>query len=153
MTVIRVGARWLLTFDFRYNAARVDAQVKAAEEFFDAAEHARAKGHVRAFMENLFAATELTAKARLMMSPDEKILTAKNHGFIAVRTNQDGKLGNVDRAFVDLLNRLTRDRGPARYVHGAIELSADEMAAMVDTLRANLELVVRSVPRRAKVGS
>ncbi|MBX3197914.1 MAG: hypothetical protein KF894_07190 [Labilithrix sp.] len=149
VTVIRIGARWLLTFDFRYNAARVEAQVKAAEEFFDCAENARVKGHVRAFMENLFAAAELTAKARLMFLPDEKILKAKSHGFVATRTNQDGKLGNVDQSFVELLNRLIRDRGAARYLHAPIEVTSDDMKVMADMLRANLDIVARSIPKRA----
>ena len=141
-----------MTFDFRYNAARVEEQVKAAEEFFDSAENARAKGHVRAFMENLFAAAELTAKARLMFLPDEKVLKAKSHGFVATRTNQDGKLGNIDQAFVDLLNRLIQSRGPARYLQGPIEVTPGDMKDMADTLRANLYIVARSVPKRAKVG-
>jgi hypothetical protein len=40
---------------------------------------------------------------------------AKKHGTIHSGINLWGKLGNVDREFVDMFNKLSRDREAARY--------------------------------------
>ena len=50
VTLLLVGGRWLLTFDFRYNSSRARKLCDAAEQFFEAAVNARAKNHDRAFM-------------------------------------------------------------------------------------------------------
>ncbi len=60
-------------------------------------------------MDNLFAATELTAKARLLMEPDDRLLGARSDGFIASKANLHSHLGNVDRDFVALLNELAAE--------------------------------------------
>lgn len=148
VTVFRVGQGWAVLFDFRYNAERIRAVLEAADEFFSAAEAARSKRHRRAFMENLFAATELTAKGRLLMEPDERLLTSKKHGFIGSKMNRHAHLGNVDQEFVDLLNELTRERGTARYVEGAVALDDAAMARMASVVGLNLEQLKASAPKR-----
>ena len=150
VTLLRVGERGLLTFDFRYTAERVSQLIEAATEFYEAAEGARTKGHVRAFMENLFAAAELTAKARLMSTPDPNLLSAKSHGFIGSSLNLHAKWGNVDGSFASLFNRLTSQRSAARYLRGEVKVTATEMAEMAATLRANLDALVPTVPKRIK---
>ncbi|AKU95762.1 hypothetical protein AKJ09_02426 [Labilithrix luteola] len=148
VTILRVGSGWAINFDFRYNASRVRELLDAANEFFEAAESARFKNHQRAFMENLFAATELTAHARLMFEPDERILGSKKHSFIAAKINHHGHMGNVDRAFVALLNDLIRQRGTARYVAGRVDLDPSRMEEMASVVKCNLESLKSGAPKR-----
>lgn len=147
-TICWTGKGWLIFFDCRYNAAKAGELLKAADEFIVAAGHAREQGHARAFLENLFAAAELTAKARLILLPDEKILKAKTHGAIASRINLESRFGNVDRNFVDVLNDLGRRRGQGRYVEGAVALGDGQMESMLATVLAMLETSKANAPRR-----
>ncbi len=104
-TLVRRGGYWWIKYDFRYNATRVAAHIDVARQFLDAATSSRDKGHLHAFVENLFAAAELMAKGLLLMLPDKHLLTTKTHRFIRGQYNQWGKLGNTDPRFVRLLNR------------------------------------------------
>ena len=148
VTMLKAPKGWAISFDFRYNAQRVQELLQTAEEFLDSAEHAGTQNHPRVFMENLFAAAELTAKARLMMEPDEQLLKAKSHKLIGQKINLEGHLGNVDRDFVRLLNQLTRERGTARYVEGKVDLETNQMASMAGVVRSCLGTVKSSAPVR-----
>ena len=145
------GKGFGLFFDFRYNGARVSEHLEAAEEFFASAVAASALGHRRSFAENLFAATELTAKAMLLLSPSSPdLLKSKKHSAVASKLNQLGRYSqNVDRAFVDLHNELERARPKARYVAGSLEWTADEMASHAKIVRSTMDRVRASAPKRA----
>jgi hypothetical protein len=145
-TIFWNGKGWLIVFDCRYNAARVGELLKAADEFLAAATYAREHAHGRAFLENLFAAAELTAKARLVQSHDEAVLDS--HKAIHSKINLYGRLGNVDREFVAILNQLGARRGKARYVEGAVGLGDGQMEAMLATVRAVLQTSKDRAPRR-----
>jgi hypothetical protein len=150
ITMIAVPSRgWGMFFDFRYNAARVAETSGAAEQFLASAEFSASQGHGRAFAENLFAATELTAKAMLLMLPFPELVTSKTHGVVASKLNQFGRHPqNVDRAFVDLHNELGRMRRDARYVAGVVPWTPDEMRLKAEVARAALERVPATAPSR-----
>lgn len=148
--LVAPGRGFGLFFDFRYNAARVAETINAAEQFFAAASFSASQGHGRAFAENLFAASELTAKALLLTLPFEDILTSKKHTAVASKLNQFSRQPqNVDRAFVDLYNDLGRMRSDARYVAGAVSWTADEMQVKGAAVRMTLDQVKARAPRPA----
>lgn len=148
VTIIRVRDRWLLAFDFNYNAANVKAHLDGADEFLAVAAHAHTKKFVRPFAENLFAAAELTAKAQLMLRPDSRVLEVKSHGYVASQINLTAHHGNADREFVKALNLLGRLRGRSRYIEGEVDLDENQMATMFQAVSRTLKAVRGRVPER-----
>jgi hypothetical protein len=154
ITMIAVPGRGFgIFFDFRYNAARVAETIEAAEQFWASAGFSATQGHGRAFADNLFSASELTAKAMLLMLPFPELLTSKKHTAVASRLNQFSRSPqNIDRAFVDLHNELGRMRGDARYVAGTVTWTLDEMHEKAAVVRAALDRVKAQAPHLFKRG-
>jgi hypothetical protein len=152
-TMIRVQNQWLVFFDFRYNAQRVAEVLDAADQFMAMCDHALALGHPRPFMENLFAVAELTAKAKLLMFPDERVVTSKSHAHIRSKINRESQLGNIDAEFVRVLNELDRKRGTARYVGDRLTLTADEMQTMLGPVKKTLATVKAGAPNRTTLSN
>lgn len=152
-TIIRGADGWFVFFDFRYNGQRVAEVLAAADEFLAMATFAKERGYQRAFMESLFATAELTAKAKLLMYPDDAIITTKSHSHIRSRINLESHLGNTDRDFVALLNRLEQERGRARYVGGSLDLEEASMRAMLTTIESTLQHVKAIAPKRINVAA
>jgi uncharacterized protein (UPF0332 family) len=113
-TAIAFNNQWLIFFDFRQNKLKASNLVERADQFCASAEHALGQEHLGPAIDNLFSACELAAKARLITSAMVRS-DAKSHGSIHSRINIWGKLGNVDRAFVEMFNELSRNREAARY--------------------------------------
>jgi hypothetical protein len=103
-------------------------------------------------MENIFAAAELTAKGHLMLMPDERLLDTKSHKFIGAEANRQARYGNLPRDFVDVLNKVTRERGVARYVAGSVSAEGAEMEAMSLAVTRTLSVLTEKVPKRFAVG-
>jgi hypothetical protein len=134
ITAIAAGdGAWHLSFNFRYNTARIEQLVAVANEFLAAARFSLSENRGHAFIDNLFSAVELMAKAWLIDMPDDKLLNAKTHGTIKARFNKHSQWGRTDRAFVELYNRLAGMREPARYVAEAWTFDATAAAAMMAT--------------------
>jgi len=115
LTMVLFKGRWIIAFDFRYNATRVAATLGAAREFLDGATFALDQHHMRHFVDTLFSATELMAKGMLLMDADNNLLKSKKHEIIHNKFNLTGKWGHTDPRYVRLLNRLQNLRGSARY--------------------------------------
>ncbi len=131
VTLLVHRGRWVGRFDFRYNATRTRGHMEAAREFLDSAQDALQKGHLRSVADNLFSATELMAKGLLLMH-DDSMLSGKSHGIVHSRFNQWGHLGNADRRYTGLLNKLASMRGPSRYLDKDFKLTPDEAKDLVD---------------------
>ena len=71
-TFMRLGGRWLMAFDFRYNKGLSKKNIETAEQFYQSAEFSLNKKSWAAFIDSLFSASELTAKATLLSIPDPK---------------------------------------------------------------------------------
>jgi uncharacterized protein (UPF0332 family) len=153
LTMMLFTGRWKLAFDFRYNAARIAGAIDAAREFLDVASLALEQGHLRAFVDTLFSATELLAKGHLLTYPDEALLRSKRHTIVFSRFNQEGNLGNVEPRFVELLNRLQALRGSARYLDNDFSLSAEEAREMLSTGKYMFETLRETVPQHYKTGN
>jgi hypothetical protein len=92
-------------------------------------------------------------KARLMTSAMIKS-DAKTHSTIHAGINLWSNLGNVDRAFVEMFNKLSRDRDKARYNADKIDLSPhidrDKIAkarAEIGALHATLKRFADETPK------
>ncbi len=148
--VFNKGVRYL-AWDFRYNAVRIVESIETAREFLDCSAFALEKGYLRAVVDNLFSATELMAKAQLLMLPDKTILTGKKHRIVSSKYNWWGKLGNTDPRYVCLLNRLSALRNPARYLRKNLVLTVDEARSMLAVAEEMFTTLCASAPKRIRV--
>jgi HEPN domain len=139
-TILPWKGGWRLLFDFRRNKGKAADLVKRAEEFLIISEYALAQKLFGPFIDNLFSACELLAKARLITAAAEAG-GLKSHGVISSRINQWGRLGNVDGEFVKTFNKLSQVRSTARYStadvsrHGQEEYLATARAEAADLKR------------------
>ena len=87
LTMVLFKGRWIIAFDFRYNATRTAATLNAAREFLDGATFALDQHHMRTFADDLFSATELMAKGMLLMGADKELLKSKKHEIVVRKFN------------------------------------------------------------------
>jgi len=153
LTAVIHNGRWHLFFDFRYNAARIENQLNAADQFIAAAEGAAKRGHSIAAIDNLYDAVQLMARSFLLTAPERGALESKTHGFIETRFNYQVKLGNVGPASATLLNRLAQLRPKTRYALEPTQVPASELQSMLANARVMRAEIERHRPRRAKAGS
>jgi hypothetical protein len=144
------SGRWHLFFDFRYNAARIENQLKAADEFIAAAASATKRQHSIAAVANLYDAVQLMAKSFLLTTPERGVLVSKTHGFIETRFNRQAKFGNVDSNSATLLNRLAQLRPKTRYAFEPVQVLPSELETMLESARVMRANIERRRPRRAK---
>ena len=105
-TLIRIGGRWTVTFDFRYNKELSKKHVDTAKQFYAAAEFSFGRQNWAAFVDNLFSAAELLARSILLSRPDPKFRKKATHKAIQIRYNQFVDLGNVEETHRETLNKL-----------------------------------------------
>lgn len=113
-TIFRAGEGWRMIFNFLSGRAKARDMLGLARQFLEASEFSGANGHSGPAIENLFTSAELISKAELILHRSPAV-TAKTHGSVASAINNWSRLGNIDAAFVELFNRLTRQRPNARY--------------------------------------
>jgi hypothetical protein len=130
-TFVRFGDSWISAFDFRYNKDMSRQHLDAAAHFLETAEYARHKGHRSSFLDNLFTAAELTARATLLIMPDKKFREKSSHKAIHMRYNNFADLGNVAPEHIHAFNKLYGMRDKARYLKKPFKVSEDEAATLV----------------------
>jgi uncharacterized protein (UPF0332 family) len=150
LTVMFQRAGYFLSFDFRYNAARIEQLMIRAQEFLSAASGSLRAKQYSAVVENLFAAVELLAKATLMIHPDERVLASTNHRFVHSEINRYRKQGNIPEQFAAVLNELASLRAPARYGNTPFALEHGAARKMSRTARQFYKHVDHIRPRRYK---
>jgi uncharacterized protein (UPF0332 family) len=154
VTLLAKGGHWHIKFDFRYNAERCLEALAMGREFLDAATSSLKKKNLSAFVDNLFSATELIARAELLLIPDKKFLGRSSHGLVSTKYNSWGNLGNTKEQYVKLLNRLASLRKPARYgPRNRLNLKPDEPSSMLKTAKEMMKRVSSYVPRPIKTTS
>jgi HEPN domain-containing protein len=139
VTFILLDAIWYIAFDFRYNRDLATRHLGAAAEFLEAARHSHKENHQCAFVDNLFSAVELVAKATLLFIPDAEFRRKSSHKAIHSRYNRFAHLGNVSASYRDTFNRLSRLRRSARYLEGTIDLHASQRTTLIDTVDAMID--------------
>lgn len=134
ITAIALKDGWGISFNTRYNAQLIAEHRDAADEFIAAADDALKRKNLRPFAEAAYGATELLVRAELLSAPDQALLKSKKHAAFASRYHQHTR-DRPENRFAQMLKRLEELRAPARYVDGRMELTADEAARMLATLR------------------
>lgn len=138
-TLIRIGDRWTVAFDFVYNKAASRKHVEAAKQFYDAAYHSYHQKNWLAFVDNLFSAAELVAKVPLLSSPDPRFLNKATHIGIQTRYNRFADLGNVDTKHRKVFNKLSGLRPSARYLKGHLAVEEKEAEEMLLVVKEMIE--------------
>ena len=133
ITLLRKGGDlWDIEFDAQYNRSKAKALAQAAAEFLAAAKASLQSGHFRPFVDNLYSAAELSAKAQLVLIPNPKMLSATSHGFVVSQFNiVGGKMGNAPGHHVNLINRLSDMRSKAKYSPESFKLAPDVAEQMM----------------------
>jgi uncharacterized protein (UPF0332 family) len=148
-TLLKLNDRWLLAFDFIYNKGLAGKHIQAARQFVEVAKFSLEEHLWSAFVDNLFSAAELSAKALLLaLIPDARFREKATHRAIHRRYNRFAHLGNVDSECVQVFNELSKLRYPARYLEADFSISEDEASNLVETVSQMIEdasqVVVRS---------
>jgi hypothetical protein len=138
-TFVRFGESWIMAFDFRYNKDMSRQHLDAASQFLGAAEFALEKQHWSSFMDNLFSAAELTARATLLMMPDQKFREKASHKAIHHKFNRFASLGNAAKKHLAAFNKLYGMRDKARYLKQTFKVSAEEAAILISAVREMIE--------------
>lgn len=144
-TAILLPDGWTLSWHFQYDRERAADHVGAAREFLDTASSALRGHRLRAFVDNLFSAVELMAKALLISAvPSENTRGWKTHktvkGVLNRRTTRDADAAR----FAALYNRLEKHRSTARYIEGAMTLSDADTDDMLTVAEEMYERVSRA---------
>ena len=138
-TLIRIGDRWTIAFDFRYNTELSKKHIKVAEEFCQAAEYSLSQKNWIAFIDNLFSATELLARSILLSIPDPKFRKKSTHTCIQIRYNRFADMGNVEKTSRETLNKLSGLRDQTRYLKADILITEDESIELFENVKSMLE--------------
>ncbi len=127
-----------------------------AGEFVNVAEAALDQGLVRPFISNAFHAVEHLARAELLsysLTTDE-VIGARKHTQVASAYQLWARLGNTDKVFARLLNRLSAARRSATYLDKPFDWSESEAKAALFDLRRfqrHVEKIAREGERPDKI--
>jgi hypothetical protein len=90
-----------------------------------------------AFIDNLFSAAELIAKANLLLLFEFRMREKSSHKGVAERLNYQFHLGNIERDRRDAFNRLAALRYKARYLDaGDLAIDGNEARELLTTIKA-----------------
>lgn len=141
-TLLRIGGRWIIAFDFRYNKELSRKHIERAKQFYESAEFSFNRRNWSSFIDNLFSAVELLAKSMLLSLPGLKLASHKG---IQISYNRFADLGNVEPEYRKTFNKLSGQRDRARYLKGDISISEDEARGLLDDVKNMMEDVSRWV--------
>ena len=138
-TCIKYGTRGFVGFNFRYNRASAHAHVIAAAEFLAASEFSMQGRRWSAFVDNLFSAAELLAKADLLLLLE---MEAHSHGRIRSLYNLHFKGGQIPESHKATLNDLSSLRRQARYLtKGPFTLDQNEATKHFQNVQSMMQHV------------
>jgi len=148
-TIVRVNDMVFLAFDFVYNKALSAKHIASGDQFLRAAEASLQRHDMSAFVDNLFSAAELYARAILLtVGASPQFREKASHKAIHSRLNRFAALGNIDQSQASAFNTLSRLRGPARYLKAEFSLSDAE----TDGLVAAVKEMASSASKWANIG-
>jgi hypothetical protein len=142
-TVFWTGTGWIGAFDFRAGRAKSLSLIEKSLTFVAATRLCVKEGLAEPAIDTLHTACELLAKTRLILAhvPAHKW---RSHGSISSAINREGRLGNIDPAFLALFNRLSDIRGHAKYAAGySADLPAWEEIDLVENMALGLQETVK----------
>lgn len=127
---------WGITFDFNRIHPDAEPHLMNALGFLETAKDALSKDRMNPFADNAFTAAELLARAELLcaLPTAPRIEAAKTHDQVKATYNLWSHLENTDPRFSRVLNVLGKNRDPAKYGRGHMQLTKEQCADVVDTL-------------------
>lgn len=134
LAYIIVGESAYIAFDLRYNKQRSAELLSLADDYLDVVEAVR-EFALRPAVDNLLSAAELTVQAQMLAQSQE----TKFHNVRDRWLRENERLGNAPEGFFATLQRLRRERGAARYGDGVLGVTADEVPALIATVRSMVE--------------
>ena len=136
--VRRTDGGWWGYFNFIYWRGFSQRHVEVAEQFMTAAKLSRNESLWAPFVDNLYAAAELAAKASLLRLDDgQAIARSKKHSTVKAMFNRQRVIGNVEPEHTTALNRLWRIRQSGRYAEEITSIApaeADELLRVVNEM-------------------
>ncbi len=147
VTILKIGNRWALSFDFIYNKELSSQHISKAEEFIQIANNALSLGYVAPFLDNLFNAAELATRAILLSVPDPNFRKKGSHSTIHNRINLEAKLGNINPDYTRAFNKLYNLRVAARYKLDALKLKSSEVSELQSAIQGLVNLAKSRIIR------
>jgi uncharacterized protein (UPF0332 family) len=142
VTLLLFNNVWHLYFDFRRNQSLARKQIKAAQEFFYLAEFAFERKLWRAFVDVLFSAAELAAKAELLLMPDPGIRKSKKHQYLQAQYNRFARQRDVETSHLKAFNQLAQLRPSARYPKDDFFLSEEKAHDLLINVKGMIEATI-----------
>jgi uncharacterized protein (UPF0332 family) len=145
------GTTALMWLDLHRNRALATEHIHRAEEFLETAASCMQGGKFAPFVDNLFNATELSAKTLLLVMYDypPSLRRKSSHSAIQIRYNRFADLGNVIPEYKKVFNRLSGLRTSARYLKGGplklTDTEAKEMLDVVDRMTNDAKQQLKSL--------
>ncbi len=140
-TLIRIGSHWTIAFDFRYNKVLSKKLIETAKQFCDSADYSFKQKLWSPFIDNLFSAAELVAKAVLLSMHDTNLRKKATHRGIQTKFNRFADLGPVKAQHSDTLNKLSGLRDQARYLKGQLTISQTKARELLENVKSMIENV------------
>jgi hypothetical protein len=137
-TILLVKGSWHLAFDFRRNKASSQRHLDVARQFHRAAAAAAETQSWPVFVDTLFSAAELAAKAWLLLMADPEFVRRPTHRAIQTKYQTIGRL-NVEPGFIDTLNKLGGWRDCLRYLKSERMIDEAALLGMLPTVAAMID--------------
>jgi hypothetical protein len=134
LAYVVVGESAHVAFDLRYNKQRNAELLGLADDYLDVVDAVR-EFALRPAIDNLLSAAELTVQAQMLSQAQE----TKFHNVRDRWLRENERLGNAPEGFFSTLQRLRRERAAARYGDGVLGVTADELSALIVTVRSMVE--------------
>lgn len=140
----QIKGQWIGTFNSVYNRSLSRKHLIAARQFLSTAQHAFEHEYWPAFIDTLYSASELAAKA-LLLGHRTELRNAKKHSSIHSEFNKFTNLGNVGSEHRKTFNKLSKLRPDARYLDKDIELTEADAQRMLTEIQELIEKVEKRV--------
>jgi len=139
--LFRLSKGTFLYFDFRRNKALAREHIQRAKEFHQVADYSLEQGRLAPFVDNLFNAAELSAKAVILVMYDYEpsIRVKAKHTAIQKRYNRFANLGNVMPEYKQTFNNLSGLRDAARYLKRPLIITDKKAHKMLDIVKKMIE--------------
>ncbi len=147
ITLIKLNNEYIISFDLRYNKIQSYALIDKAKQFFEMVKTSKENGYWSSFIDNMFSAVELLARATLLSHGDPKYTKKGSHYLTHSKYNQFAHLGNVEEKYIKLFNKLMAMRTPARYEEKDPTIQIEKAELMIHTI----EDMILDVEKRVKI--
>lgn len=139
-TFFRQGDQfWHALYDLRFNKDLSARHLANARMFFMVAEDAQRRQHWPPFIDNLYSACELTARATLLAIPDKEFRDKATHKAIKSKFNLFFIRGEVPEKHQAAFNKLYALRDNARYMRGPSDITEQDAVHLLGAVKEMIE--------------